>query len=129
KYDSFTQRDYYRFFAFFNNTPKETYQRTKGSAALDFGGPEMEMPGEPQAEAQRKQLAARREQLERHIDQCLEDESSGLVAWHADMRGAERAERPKLPQTIRKILAIAPAKRSKNQQSVLRTYVIGVLPE
>ena len=63
KYDPFTQRDYYQFFAFFNNTPKETYQRTKGSAALDFGGPEVEAAASMrQLQKQRAELAARQQQ-------------------------------------------------------------------
>src|SRR6185369_688124 len=58
KFDPFTQRDYYQFFAFFNSTPKETYQRTKGSASLDFGGPEMTLALNSRAVEQRSELAA-----------------------------------------------------------------------
>ena len=40
KYDPFTQRDYYRLFAFFNNTARETdFTTPKARAALKFTGP------------------------------------------------------------------------------------------
>lgn len=40
KYDPFTQRDYYRLFAFFNNTARETeFTSAKAMAALKFTGP------------------------------------------------------------------------------------------
>ena len=42
KYDPFTQKDYYRFFAYFNNTPLEV-KNTSG-VTWDFYGPKMELP-------------------------------------------------------------------------------------
>ncbi len=44
KYDPFTQRDYYRMFAFFNNTPLEVESARKGGVQFDFYGPRMELP-------------------------------------------------------------------------------------
>lgn len=42
KYDPFSQKDYYRFFAYFNNTPLEVKQ-TSG-VTWDFYGPKMDLP-------------------------------------------------------------------------------------
>lgn len=42
KYDPFSQKDYYRFFAYFNNTPLEVKQ-TAG-VTWDFYGPKMDLP-------------------------------------------------------------------------------------
>ena len=68
KYDPFTQRDYYQFFAFFNNTPKETYQRTKGSAALDFGGPEVQLSARSGTrQTPRAKLTARQQEARRRL--------------------------------------------------------------
>src|SRR5262245_17777403 len=129
KYDPFTQADYYGLFAFFNNTPKETYQRTKGSAALDFGGPEAELPLDPMVVKQRVEMTARQQQVAADLEQCLEDEASGLAAWQREMADSATADAAKLPANIRKLLAIAEGKRNKNQQNQLRTYFISVRPE
>ncbi len=45
KYDPFTQRDYYRLFAFFNHTARETdFTSPKAMAALKFTGPYLNLP-------------------------------------------------------------------------------------
>ncbi len=45
KYDPFSQKDYYRLFAFFNNTEKETdFTNPKAMAALKFTGPYLPLP-------------------------------------------------------------------------------------
>jgi hypothetical protein len=129
KYDPFTQRDYYRFFAFFNNSPKETYQRSKGSAALDFGGPELPVPEPDDARRRRESIAARRRDVETQLEQCLEDPDDGLAAWESQMVDANRAEKAKLPANVRRILAIEATDRNKNQRSALRTYFISQHPE
>src|SRR5205814_7400361 len=96
KYDPFTQRDYYRLFAFFNNTPKETYQRTKGSAALEAGGPEVALLLSADAARRRAEIAAQVEQLQTQIEQCLDHGSSGLAAWEDSMADAAKADEAKL---------------------------------
>lgn len=46
KYDPFTQKEYYRLFAFFNNTQQETaFVNPKAMASLKFTGPYMPLPG------------------------------------------------------------------------------------
>jgi Protein of unknown function (DUF1553)/Protein of unknown function (DUF1549)/Planctomycete cytochrome C len=129
KFDPFTQRDYYRFFAFFNNTPKETFQRSKGSASLDFGGPEAQLPPDPSLQKRRSEITSRRERLEAELEQCLENETTGLAAWEREMAEPAKAEQAKLPANIRKLLAIDAAKRNKNQQKALRTHFVGLHPE
>jgi hypothetical protein len=129
KFDPFTQRDYYQFFAFFNNSPKETYQRTKGAAALDFGGPEVKLPADPKIEKQRQEIAAQKEELEAEIEQCVNDEKTGLAAWLRDMEDADKAEKAKLPVNIRRFLAVEEGKRNKNQRNALRNYFVGLHPE
>ncbi len=48
KYDPFSQQDYYRLFAFFNNTPQETRFRTAGNTStIDFDGPQITLPIDP----------------------------------------------------------------------------------
>jgi hypothetical protein len=129
KYDPFTQRDYYRLFAFFNNTPKETYQRTKGSAALEFGGPETELPPDETSAARRHELTVRQQQIAAEIEQCVTNETTGLAAWERDMADKEKAEAAKLPANIKKLLAVAVAKRNANQKKQIRDYFVGLNPE
>lgn len=59
KYDPFTQEDYYRLFAFFNNTPIEV-EKVAG-VQFDFVGPKMDLPMD---EKQAKQTSALRNELE-----------------------------------------------------------------
>jgi hypothetical protein len=129
KYDPFTQRDYYRLFAYFNSSPKETYQRTKGSAALDFGGPELAVPESDQLRQQREAVAAQRKQLEARLEECVDDPADGLPAWLEEMSTAEHAALAKLPANIRRILKLADDRRNANQRKQLRTYFIGLRPE
>jgi hypothetical protein len=128
KYDPFTQRDYYRMFAFFNSTAQETRPQKPGSAARDFIGPDVEMPADDSVRECRESLAARRRQLEDELNQCLDDEATGLAAWQREMADADRAEKAKLPANIRRILALAAEKRNKNQANQLRTYFAGQHP-
>jgi cytochrome c553 len=129
KYDPFTQRDYYRLYAYFNSSPKETYQRSKGSAALDFGGPELAVPEPAELRRQREAFAAQRKQLEARLDECVDDPMDGLAAWIEEMNTAEQAALAKLPANIRRILKLAGDRRNANQRKQLRTYFIGLRPE
>lgn len=129
KFDPFTQRDYYQLFAFFNNTPKETYQRTKGSASLDFGGPELKLPADPKVEQERQEIAAQKQRLAAEIELCVNDEATGLAAWLREMSDADKAEQAQLPANIRRILATETGKHNKNQKTALRNYFVGLQPE
>ncbi|MBC8242889.1 MAG: DUF1553 domain-containing protein [Verrucomicrobia bacterium] len=62
KHDPFTMNDYYRMFAFFNNTPLEVKQQGKG-VTWDFYGPAMPLPLTPE-------LQAKRDALQEKIDAC-----------------------------------------------------------
>jgi hypothetical protein len=129
KYDPFSQRDYYRLLAFFNNTPKETEQQRKGAAALNFASPQAELPESPERRAQRELMAERKQNLQSQIGECLADEATGLAAWEREMAAAERAEKAKLPANIRRILATDAGKRNKNQRRQLETYFTGTHPQ
>ena len=119
KYDPFTQRDYYRFFAFFNNTPKETNSSRKARPPSTLAGPEIVLPADPTTQERRAETGARRLQIAAELAQCLADEQAGLAAWERDMSDADKAENAKLPANIRKLLAIEPAKRGENQREAI----------
>lgn len=84
KYDPITQVEYYRLFAFFNNTPIETKFRSKNAtAAIDFTGPYMKLP---LTEAQQKkldQLITTRDQKERQLNKTKPDAEKAFPEWVA----------------------------------------------
>ena len=63
KHDPFTMNDYYRMFAFFNNTPLEVKQQGKG-VTWNFYGPTMPLRLTPGQQARRAQLKQRIEACE-----------------------------------------------------------------
>lgn len=72
KYDPISTRDYYRLFAYFNNTPIESKYRGKDVAALDFvDGPAMIVDGSKEDLAQREQLQGK---LSAMLADCGQDE-------------------------------------------------------
>jgi hypothetical protein len=84
KYDPFTQQDYYRLFAYFNNTEQETKFRTpKDTASVDFIGPEMKLTN-PQMDQRRQELDARvdalNEEIEKHKSK-LPAAATTQLAW------------------------------------------------
>jgi len=54
KYDPITQLDYYRFFAFFNNTPLEVV--SNGGVQYNFSGPSLDLPFTPEQKRRRTEL-------------------------------------------------------------------------
>ena len=71
KYDPLTQKDYYRLFAFFNNTEHETQsKKPNDSSAVEFSGPYLPIDA-PEIDARRAPVAARaaasRSELEKVI--------------------------------------------------------------
>ncbi len=65
KYDPFTQEEYYKLFAYFNNTPIEVKQA--GGAIFEFIGPKMAMPLDESARAKADKLKGEIAELEGRI--------------------------------------------------------------
>ena len=83
KYDPFTQTDYYRMFAYFNNTPLEV---TGDGVTFEFAGPKMDLPAD---EAQRRQLesiAARRDQLQQQLEELKTQRLEKLADWEREVQ-------------------------------------------
>jgi len=129
KFDPFTQRDYYQFFAFFNNTPKETYQRTQGSASLEFGGPEAQLPPIRGMEEHRAELTAEKQRLAAEIEQCVSDEATGFAVWLRQMNEPAALAAAKPPANIKRFLAVAEKKRTAAQAKALKNYFVSVHPQ
>lgn len=72
KYDPFTQRDYYRLFAYFNNTPLEV-KNTSG-VTWDFYGPTMELPRDPGDDQEL-------ERAQQQVDEMQARRAQTLLTW------------------------------------------------
>ena len=76
KYDPFTQADYYRFAAFFDNVPDKVVGYSQGRMAE----PLLEVPSAAQA-AERAALSARKEELERLLAERGAAADGAVAAW------------------------------------------------
>ncbi|MDA8823192.1 PSD1 and planctomycete cytochrome C domain-containing protein [Opitutales bacterium] len=56
KYDPFSQEEYFKMFAFFNNTPLEVENKSGKGVSFDFWGPKMELSLSPEKQKQRDSL-------------------------------------------------------------------------
>ncbi len=121
KYDPFSTVDYYRLFAYFNNTEEET---AKGTAAVrEFIGPKLTLAIGPEQEAQRKQLNAERAP----IVAALAKASAMQGEWEKQTR-ADQARLQQLPAEIRKVVGQVSAKRTKKQAQDVADYFLDHQP-
>jgi len=120
KYDPFSQRDYYRLFAYFNNTPLEV---EGDGVTYEFTGPKMDLPLTPAQQEQRDQLTQERAQLQEQLDELVAERLSALAEWEQQVAQSGSAD---LPANIRRILAIK--KRNARQQQALEAYFTGLAP-
>lgn len=80
KYDPFSMKDYYQFFAFFNNTPQEVEQPSKPTdVSHDFIGPYMDLPDDPDTAARKTSLTRELETLTAR--QKALDNGAGFETW------------------------------------------------
>jgi hypothetical protein len=79
KYDPFTQRDYYRLFAFFNNTPLEV--KNTAGVTWDFFGPSMDLPMAESQQQQREQLLAEVNRVKQQRNEVSLNLEVGFQDW------------------------------------------------
>ena len=87
KYDPFTQEDYYRFFAFFNNDEPDLLADALNISLLSWG-PQAEFPT-PQQTAQRKMWADEFWRLERTLQNQTRGLDAAQAAWEQDLGDEE----------------------------------------
>lgn len=88
KYDPFTQQDYYRIFAYFNNTPLEV--KLTSGVTYDFVGPKMDCTS-PETEEQRDLLSAELDRRRQQLAALKKLAAREVSAWEAK-RGEPVAE-------------------------------------
>ncbi len=81
KYDPFTQEDYYRLYAFFNNTEKEI--ETNGSAR-EFVGPKIDLPLTPEAQRKRRMLNRQIADLKQQVERLTAELESRQAEWERE---------------------------------------------
>lgn len=91
KYDPFTQADYYRFAAFFDNVPDKVVGYSQGRMAE----PLLEVPS-PEQSAERQRLEARRAELAERLAKRATDCAADQEAWEATLT-PERLAAAELP--------------------------------
>jgi len=96
KYDPFTQRDYFRFLAFFANGDFES--RTFGDGTRYFE-PTLDL-ATPDQEAARKELQARVDQLDQELKKVTPAVREAQERWEESIRSSDRAWTPLAPRTV-----------------------------
>lgn len=124
KYDPFSQEEYYRLFAFFNNTEIETREQSKGSAARDFYGPSVPLDDSPEALLRRKAANERMQILTVACEQHEQSHEADFTAWQTLMTDTVQAgnSSKELTPVLVKILKTAEARRNKKQQQQLKDF-------
>jgi hypothetical protein len=86
KYDPFTQRDYYKLFAFFNNTALEADRTNpKVPGSIQFRGPTMEV-ADAALTVQRAQLTEQIDRVKDELAALAEIHAADLTRWEANWR-------------------------------------------
>lgn len=116
KYDPFTQQDYYRLYAFFNNTEKEI--RPVGSRR-DFIGPKIELPQSARKKRRLAQVRQLIKQLAPRKQKLVKQLKPRQAAWEKRL-ATDADARMKLPRRYRQILAAK--KRNAKQKRDLAEF-------
>ncbi len=124
KYDPFSQDEYYRLFAFFNNTEIETREQSKGSAGRNFYGPSAELPDSPEAISRRQTASERMQSLTAACEQHEQSREADFAAWQKSMADAVQAGDPpkEVTAVLLRILKTAEARRNRKQQQQLKDF-------
>ncbi len=91
KYDPFTQEDYYRFFAYFNNSPLEV-KNTKG-VTWDFYGPVMDLPLDDATQTQHDKLEQQVTVTRRRMRQVFRQSKEQFETWKELLKESSSIDR------------------------------------
>jgi hypothetical protein len=124
KYDPFTLKDYYRLFAFFNQSEQETaFTSPKAMAALRFTGPYLDLPPSEAEAAARAGFTVRLASLDERIAARRPALLTGFAAWQQQVDSAS------VPAAIAAVLRVDSARRNAAQRARLEAHFLGLDPE
>ncbi len=127
KYDPFSQQDYYRLFAFFNNTPMEVRQANNPNGVqFDFWGPKMDLPQSEAEVAKRQQAEEELKRAQEELRLAEEGALTRLPQWEAALTESVIAQ---LNKKLRDIVSKAPKQRSKAELNQLQKYFLSQVDE
>ncbi|MGF1582206.1 MAG: PSD1 and planctomycete cytochrome C domain-containing protein [Gemmataceae bacterium] len=126
KYDPFTQEEYYRLFAYFNNTAAET-KPSNSNAGRDFIGPKITLPLSQKAQAEKERWELLKHIYTGQLTSEVKKVRPGLDEWEKSVQ-ANKSELNKLPKNIRTILKRPAKKRTKKHRAALVTYFTNLNP-
>ena len=99
KYDPFSQTDYYRLFAYFNNTPLEV-KNTSG-VTWDFYGPTMDLPMRASLTEKHARLSEQLQQAEKKRKDVLAQGDEAFDKWIARLRSSDLSSwQPVVPSSF-----------------------------
>ncbi len=81
KYDPFSMQDYYGMLAYFNNTPLEVRNPSGKGVSFDFYGPKMDLPMNPDKEAEREKWSTKLASLEKERDAAVVKSTASRADW------------------------------------------------
>ncbi len=116
KYDPFTMVDYYRLFAYFNNTPLEVRNASGKGVQFDFWGPKLSLPLAPLLAERKKRLEQAARELRGRRTKLLAD-TAVRDKWEKEV-----ASRDDLPEPVAKALRKTAVKRSKKERRVVAAH-------
>jgi hypothetical protein len=114
KYDPYTQVDYYRLYAFFNNTTDKAVAEESDTIPILFGD---------QREVTRLQYELY--EIEQQIEPTHPSHADDQVLWETEIRrqlAAGEIITPAPPQEVIEALPVAPAKRDKRQATLVNQW-------
>jgi Protein of unknown function (DUF1553)/Protein of unknown function (DUF1549)/Planctomycete cytochrome C len=120
KYDSFSQKEYYQFYAFFNSTAIEADRANpKAPASIRFLGPSMKLPNDTR-HVERTSLQNELDEIDRRIGERATALRREASAWEAGLRASlESAPRTHVLDLSNFASAEGAAHRTLDDKSVL----------
>ncbi|MGE3819815.1 MAG: DUF1553 domain-containing protein, partial [Isosphaeraceae bacterium] len=119
KFDPITQRDFYQFYAFFNNVPEKGLDGSKGNAVPFIKAPTPEQQAElDHLNAEAAGLLATLDEADPAADQAQADLERSLTT-------SDAKERSDWPKEVVEALAVAAESRTEAQKGEIRRYFRG----